>query len=159
MVTLCSYMYYTHKFRSWQLLGIKHLRFMGWPTRSISLNFMCNNPKHCSSNAISVSCRNDLYQRFVTSIGNIFWPTKSTFRMCRNSILYFFAHEDRRELNSLKSRIVPHQNCRNFQYILPKRETLGTSHSFFQCFLYLVYSFNLHINVLNKIQDALYYFI
>ena len=90
MVTLCSYMYYTHKFRSWQLLGIKHLRFMGWPTRSISLNFMCNNPKHCSSNAISVSCRNDLHQRFVSSIGKqILWPTKSTLECAETLICTF----------------------------------------------------------------------
>ena len=90
MVTLCSYMYYTHKFRSWQLLGIKHLRFMGWPTRSISLNFMCNNPKHCSSNAISVSCRNDLHQRFVSSIKKHILTHKSTLEYAEILILYLF---------------------------------------------------------------------
>ena len=103
MVTLCSYMYYTHKFRSWQLLGIKHLRFMGWPTRSISLNFMCNNPKHCSSNAISVSCRNDLHQRFVLSIGNIFWPTKSTLEYAETDwFCTFFVHEN---VNKILSKL------------------------------------------------------
>ena len=121
--TVQLYVLYTHKFRSWQLLGIKHLRFMGWPTRSISLNFMCNNPKHCSSNAISVSCRNDLHQRFVSSIIKYrkhILTHKSTLECEETLILYILFCPWRHEQNSsLKTRILQ-QNCRNVQYILSK---------------------------------------